>query len=306
MEDRLHKFTVLVESRTFTAAAKELHISQPALSVAIHKLESELHTTLFVHGIRSLTLTDAGRLVYRTAKEIDSHIDRLDLRLRELASTELNVHLGMIDSIATILFTDNSIVAALEEEATLSLIVDNTRALLPAVEKGELDLAFVTEPVLATSSAIMLHHVVNEPLVLVGRPEMVTYISGGRISHFISYDQASMTFRLVLDGLRSHGLEPAISFSSTSPEVMLRLVLLGRGPAVLPYLLVRDYVQNGELVFLDGPVVIPRGIAAAERRGSILPKALRRVTAYVRKELTTLNSEVTDSVNRIATERIVP
>lgn len=291
MEDRLHKFAVLVESGTFTAAAKELHISQPALSVAIRKLETELHTVLFVHGVRTFTLTEAGQMVYREAKEVADHIDRLGVRLRELASTELNVRLGMIDGIAAMLFSESKFIGSFEEQATLSVIVDNTRALLPAVERGDLDLALVTEPVYASSSHLLVRHLAYEPLVLVASAKTNVLFPTRTIDHFISYDQASMTYRIILDGLRKHGLSPNVTFSSTSPEVMLRLVLLGRGMAVLPYLLVRDYVQNGELIMPPAPIVISRGIATAQRRGATLSPALKRISSYVRRELDVLDAE---------------
>ena len=48
MDERLKKFVQLVDSGSYTQASRQLHISQPALSVAIGKLERELHASLLV------------------------------------------------------------------------------------------------------------------------------------------------------------------------------------------------------------------------------------------------------------------
>jgi DNA-binding transcriptional LysR family regulator len=72
MEDRLRKFAVLVDTGNFTKAAQRLHTSQPALSIAINKLEQELHVKLIVRGIRPFTLTKPGQVVYETVNHTDS------------------------------------------------------------------------------------------------------------------------------------------------------------------------------------------------------------------------------------------
>lgn len=62
-QDQLAAFAAVVRARSFTAAAAELHLSQPALSRRIAKLEEQLETTLLVRGPAGPTLTDAGRRV---------------------------------------------------------------------------------------------------------------------------------------------------------------------------------------------------------------------------------------------------
>lgn len=66
----LQYFVTVAEELNITRAAEKLHMSQPPLSAQIKKLEEELETTLFLRGRRQLTLTDAGQLMYRRAKEI--------------------------------------------------------------------------------------------------------------------------------------------------------------------------------------------------------------------------------------------
>lgn len=60
-QDQLAAFAAVVRAGSFTRAARELHLTQPALSRRIAGLEQRLATALIVRGPRQLTLTDAGR-----------------------------------------------------------------------------------------------------------------------------------------------------------------------------------------------------------------------------------------------------
>ncbi|MBK9033101.1 MAG: LysR family transcriptional regulator [Myxococcales bacterium] len=60
-QDQLAAFAAVVRTGSFTAAARALHLTQPALSRRIAGLELRLATALVVRGPRQLTLTDAGQ-----------------------------------------------------------------------------------------------------------------------------------------------------------------------------------------------------------------------------------------------------
>jgi DNA-binding transcriptional LysR family regulator len=296
MEERLKKFVRLVDAGGFTRAARDLHISQPALSVSIAKLERELRTPLLVHGVRPLALTAAGRLAYATGKELQVQTGNLRLQLAELSDQQLEVSLGMIDSVAGLLLTSAAGVEALERQATVSLVVDNSRNLLRAVEKAELDLVFVVERPQFSELLEVVERVV-EPLVVVGVPEQTQAASeglrAGHLPHFISYDQASTTHQLVAAALQKRGVAPEPAFYSTSPEVMLRLVLLGKGVAALPYLLVRDLLVSGELAVIGAsePLLVQRPVVAVKRRDVLLAAPLLRTTRLVARLFETLRAD---------------
>lgn len=72
----LREFITLSRLMNFTAAAKELYISQSALSQHIQKLEKDLSVQLIGHG-RGVTLTDAGKLLSQEAESLLQSIDRV-------------------------------------------------------------------------------------------------------------------------------------------------------------------------------------------------------------------------------------
>ena len=69
-EKELVYFKKIAELRSFSAAARELFISQSSLSQCVANLENELGAQLFVRGTKGLTLTEAGESYYKTACEI--------------------------------------------------------------------------------------------------------------------------------------------------------------------------------------------------------------------------------------------
>ncbi|MET0779511.1 MAG: LysR family transcriptional regulator [Candidatus Saccharimonadales bacterium] len=291
MEDRLHKFAAVVEAGSFTAAAVELHVSQPALSTAINKLERELHAKLIVRGTRPLTLTPAGDLAYAAAKDIGMRTGRLHTRLAELADAELHVAVGLIDSVAALLFAEGAEAALAGSKLKASIVVDNSRNLLAAVERGDLDMALVVERPTLTGKILTARYVGSEPLLVVCHtaqlPSLQAAIKAGTLPDFISYDQSSTTAQLVTAALAVRRITPATQLYSTSPEVMLRTVLAGHGVAALPYRMVEPFLATNELTALGGkkPWVINRRIARVERRDRELHPALIRLTRQTRSLL---------------------
>ena len=68
MLEPLRHFTLVVEHRTFTAAARHAHVTQPALTASIQRLERELGARLFTRGPGGADLTAAGRALLRPAR----------------------------------------------------------------------------------------------------------------------------------------------------------------------------------------------------------------------------------------------
>ena len=91
----LHYFTVVAEELNITRAAERLNMSQPPLSSQIKGLEEELGVQLFIRGKRRLTMTEAGSLLYRRAKQLLelSEQTQLEIRSMEGLSGDLNISL---------------------------------------------------------------------------------------------------------------------------------------------------------------------------------------------------------------------
>lgn len=79
----LKYFVMVAEEQSFTKAARKLYISQQALSKTVSNLEQHYDTILFNRSI-PLTLTEAGEVLYQSAKKILLNFDECDRRLQAI------------------------------------------------------------------------------------------------------------------------------------------------------------------------------------------------------------------------------
>jgi len=73
MSDRLHEIAIFVrtaERGSFSAAARELRMSQPSVSRTVAALEERLGVTLLFRNTRRITLTDAGRVLLERGRQL--------------------------------------------------------------------------------------------------------------------------------------------------------------------------------------------------------------------------------------------
>src|ERR1044072_9097674 len=75
----------VARNANFTRAAAELHVAQPALSVAIRRLEAELGVRLFERTSRGVSLTPAGAAFLDRAARVSREVDALADEMRDYA-----------------------------------------------------------------------------------------------------------------------------------------------------------------------------------------------------------------------------
>src|SRR5690625_174204 len=96
----LFYFTTLAEVRSFTRAAKKLHISQPSLSYAIKQLEKNTDTTLFERHEGGVILTDIGQQFFNISKELLAHYDEALTEFETIKETGTGtISIGMIEAV---------------------------------------------------------------------------------------------------------------------------------------------------------------------------------------------------------------
>lgn len=74
----MQTYVTVIEAGSFSAAARQMRVGQPAVSKAIAQLEDRLGVTLLSRSSRSLNATDAGRLFYERAKHAIAEVDEAE------------------------------------------------------------------------------------------------------------------------------------------------------------------------------------------------------------------------------------
>jgi LysR family carnitine catabolism transcriptional activator len=141
---QLEAFVGVARRGTFTAAANEIGLSQPALSQAISQLESGLGTQLIQRSARSAYLTADGEFLLPAAERILHELDSVVRDLRESAKTRRSrLTVGAMPSLAVGLMPQiMRRFAAGNGRINVVLADAQSETLYRRVEEGQLDFAF--------------------------------------------------------------------------------------------------------------------------------------------------------------------
>lgn len=90
----LEYLTVIAEEGTMSAAAERLHLSQPALSRSMQRLEATLGLSLFDRGKNRVELNEAGLLAVAHAKAVLSVADEMEQRMEDYKKSLTTITIG--------------------------------------------------------------------------------------------------------------------------------------------------------------------------------------------------------------------
>jgi DNA-binding transcriptional LysR family regulator len=143
----LHYFVVVAEERNITRAAERLNMSQPPLSAQIKGLEEELGIQLFIRGKRQLTITDAGVLLLRRAKQILELAAQTQHELKSMEGLSGNLNISLVEGRAPYLLARWLAGFRLEyPQVRVHLWNGSGDEVLERLNRGLADLALVAAP----------------------------------------------------------------------------------------------------------------------------------------------------------------
>ena len=142
----LHVFRQVVRSRSIRAAARDMGLSQPAVSRTIRELEQTLSAQLFLRGQEGITLTEAGGAFSRRVEWILEELHRAAGEVEQIAYfSQGKLALGFSSLIAfTVLPSLLEGAKARRPRMRFTLKEGQLSTLLPLLRNGELDLAIGT------------------------------------------------------------------------------------------------------------------------------------------------------------------
>jgi DNA-binding transcriptional LysR family regulator len=237
----------VARNANFTRAAAELHVAQPALSVAIRRLETELGVRLFERTSRRVSLTPAGSAFLDRAARVSREVDALALEMREYAggirgrlrlSAWYHAEPDLVDFMRDFTAANPSVEVSIQElpaADTLGAIRARDIDLAAVVQFPGLDLRDFERAVLRTEPAVLVVRA-DDPLAgeeglnladLSDRPLVVTRSGTG--------------LRRLLDHLFV-GAEhpPRIAIETNELAAMVAFASAGLGSAILTPTVVRE------------------------------------------------------------------
>ena len=149
---QLSYLSELAKIQSFSLAAQQLHISQPALSMQIAKLEEELEVKLFHRSPTKVALTNEGEKFLERVREVLQLFDRLkDFPLELEHQPTGRLRIGVIPTLAPYwmpLFVDGFAKEYPEVKVTITEMV--TRDIIESLKEGVIEAGFLSTPIEAT------------------------------------------------------------------------------------------------------------------------------------------------------------
>jgi DNA-binding transcriptional LysR family regulator len=243
---RLRVLDAFARLGSVTAAAKELHYTQPTVSHHLARLEAETGAQLLQRAGRGVRLTPAGELLADRAAEIIGRIDVADAELAaHVGLTAGRVRLASFSSVIESL-VPRAVAALTNKHPGLQISLTGTQPpeALELLRTGKLDVAIIfryddTDP---EPEGVRLHHLLDDPL----------YLLSTRGGHTLA-TMRDATWIAGCDRCRNHllsmcadqGFEPRIGYTSEDMVVMQGLVAAGLGVTTSPGLALRAHRIEG-------------------------------------------------------------
>lgn len=166
---QLNYFILLAEMGNFTKAAKKIGIAQPALSIAIKKLELQLNLNLINRSDKNDLLTAEGKVLYRAAGGLLAHARQVEQQLQELKDLNSGVVRFGISAMMGSYYFPRVLLAFKQKypNITVQLFEQGTAALEEMLLNGEVDLALIRSE--QESDQLRYVDLIEEPM-MVGLP----------------------------------------------------------------------------------------------------------------------------------------
>ena len=289
MELHTIRYVVAVANTgSFSQAAQECHVGQPALSQQVAKLERELGVPLFTRGGRGIALTEAGASFVLRGREILQLTQALESEMFRYAGVEKGtLNLGMITSLECIRFGGMlSAFCGAHGNISVNITQAGTYDLLEMLRERSLDLAFLNRPT-EKLPPVLEFEKLGEDHYALALPKLHRLAGRVRVSlrelegeKFIFHQQGQVAAELCLRACRQAGFEPKMVCRSADPSTGLSMVRSGLGIALLPSEEFATHAMTGVAeVELEERIVKEVGLA---RRRDLSSPVLEAAVAFAR------------------------
>ena len=253
---QLRVFALVARHLNFSRAARELHLSQPAVSMQIRQLEGNAGMPLFQRVGRGVTLTEAGRRLLECASGIDELI--------QSASESMDAMRGIktgtlkLGAVSTAKYFAPSIVAAFSAQnpgIAVRFSVGDLPEITRQVSDGEIDL--VITGLMPKGIDTLARAFARHPYAIIAAPShplakrrkiALKDLEGERI---LTRQRTATTGMLMDKFFRKHAVRYRSFMESTSNETIKQSVIAGLGISFLSLHTASLELSTGKLVVLD-------------------------------------------------------
>jgi molybdate transport repressor ModE-like protein len=272
---------------SFSRASKDVHLTQPAVSMQIKQLEESLGLPLFEHVGKKIHLTEAGRETLATSQAIGRELDNLEHTLADLRGLRGgNLKISVTSTASYFAARLMALFRQAHPEVHISLNVVNRATLLNHLTGNSVDLALMGQP--PEGMGLTAEPFMENPLVVIASPNhplaQLHDIPLERLARetLVGREPGSGTRGAVEKVFAEHGLELSVAMEMNKNEAIKQAVEAGLGLGVVSLHIVQSELASGELCVLDVQgFPLMRQWYLVQREGKRLSPAARAFSEFV-------------------------
>lgn len=255
MDQQLTVFIAVAEHQSFSNAAKQLHMTQSAVSQHIKAFEREIGATLLERTNKYVRLNHAGEVVYQHALEIIGLYGRMQRIVDDLT----NHAAGPLKIGASYTFGEYALpplIAKLHQlypEIEPEVTIGNTAHIVEMVKNNQLDIGIV-EGHVKESSSLTIEAFAEDEMVVVGSSDCQAHIADPAESAeqlWVCREPGSGTREAAEAVFRQLGMTPERMLTFSSTQAIKQAVESGLGLTLLSKLAIQKEIEYGTLKVVD-------------------------------------------------------
>lgn len=284
---QLRAFEATARLLSVTGAARELHLTQPTVSVQLRELAAAVGEPLFESAGRGIRLTQAGEALQQTAGELNDCWRRFESRLAELNGLVRGSL--RIAAVTTAEYFVPDLVgpfAAAHPGVEIELAVENRDGVVARLQRGIDDMAVMMMP--PEDLPLDRQPFLDNPLVVIapaghrlaGKRLRLASLAGER---WLMREPGSGTRMAAERHFAELGFEPKVAMSLGSNEAIKHAVAAGLGIALLSMVAVRPPVGRASATTAEGLEILKVAGFPLRRRWSVVWRRDRPLTIAARR-----------------------
>ena len=268
METNLSLYRIFLstaECENISAAARKLYISQPAVSKAISKLESNLGIKLFARVPKGVMLTNEGKVLYEKVKLAFQSIEAGEDQVKNMLSGES----GQLRIGASNTLIKNALLPYLSEfrkiypQIHLAVESQSSYKTLSMLSEGKIDIGLIglTNDFKSLPDNIKYTQISEIEDIFVANPEYINNLPNKDIinhASFLMLDEENLTRKYIDHYLLSNNIEANRIIEATSMDLLVDFAKIGLGIACVIKQFIKDELQTGSLLETSIGIRIPK------------------------------------------------
>ena len=266
MEQNLSQYKIFYEvakAGNISRAAKELYISQPAISKSISKLEDSLGLSLFTRSSRGVQLTCEGEVLFEHVREAFEALDRGEQELKRIQEFDIgHLRIGVSNTLCKYILLPY-LKTFVDQYPHMRVTIESqaTAQTLARLEQQKIDLGLVAEPSLKKELSFI--PVMDIQDIFVATPAYLEnlYLREGRntslfeTGNIMLLDTSNMTRRYVDEYMAQNNIYPRQILEVTTMDLLIEFAKIGLGIGCVIKELVQKELESG--VLTEIPLDIP-------------------------------------------------